>query len=88
MPVLIAVGTTDEIAGSAQALGKIIPGAEVLDIPNRDHMRAVGDKVYKAGVPIFSHGGSERSSGSSRPAKCLIAAISTTKVATQASRAP
>jgi pimeloyl-ACP methyl ester carboxylesterase len=50
VPVLIAVGTTDEIAGSAQALGKIIPGAEVLDIPNRDHMRAVGDKVYKAGV--------------------------------------
>jgi pimeloyl-ACP methyl ester carboxylesterase len=50
VPVLIAVGTTDEIAGSAQALGKIIPGAEVLDIPNRDHKRAVGDKVYKAGV--------------------------------------
>jgi len=50
VPVLIAVGTTDEIAGSAQALGKIIPGAEVLDIPNRDHMRAVGDKVYKSGV--------------------------------------
>jgi len=53
VPVLIAVGTTDEIAGSAQALGKIIPGAEVLDIPNRDHMRAVGDKVYKAGVIDF-----------------------------------
>ena len=28
-------------------------GAEVLDIPNRDHMRAVGDKVYKAGVVDF-----------------------------------
>jgi pimeloyl-ACP methyl ester carboxylesterase len=40
VPVLIAVGTADEIAGSAQALGKIIPGAQVLDIPNRDHMRA------------------------------------------------
>jgi pimeloyl-ACP methyl ester carboxylesterase len=53
VPVLIAVGTTDEIAGSAQALGKVIPGAEVLDIPNRDHMRAVGDKVYKAGVTDF-----------------------------------
>ena len=50
VPVLIAVGSKDEIAGSAQALGKIIPGSEVLDIPNRDHMRAVGDKVYKAGV--------------------------------------
>src|SRR6201990_2256949 len=50
VPVLIAVGTADEIAGSAPALGRIIPGAQLLDIPNRDHMRAVGDKVYKAGV--------------------------------------
>ena len=53
VPVLIAVGTADEIAGSAQALGNIIPGAQVLDIPNRDHMRAVGDKVYKTGVIDF-----------------------------------
>jgi pimeloyl-ACP methyl ester carboxylesterase len=53
VPVLIAVGTNDEVAGSAAALGKIIPGAEVLDIPNRDHMRAVGDKVYKTGVLDF-----------------------------------
>jgi pimeloyl-ACP methyl ester carboxylesterase len=53
VPVLIAVGTADEIAGSAQALGKIIPGSQVLDIPNRDHMRAVGDKVYKTGVLEF-----------------------------------
>ena len=53
VPTLIAVGTTDEIAGSAEALAKIIPGAEVLDIPNRDHMRAVGDKVYKEGVLNF-----------------------------------
>jgi pimeloyl-ACP methyl ester carboxylesterase len=53
VPVLIAVGTSDEIAGSAAALGEIIPGAGVLDIPDRDHMRAVGDKVYKAGVLDF-----------------------------------
>jgi pimeloyl-ACP methyl ester carboxylesterase len=53
VPVLIAVGTRDEIAGSAAALGKVIPGAQVLDIPNRDHMRAVGDKVYKEGVLEF-----------------------------------
>jgi pimeloyl-ACP methyl ester carboxylesterase len=53
VPVLIAVGTVDEVAGSAHALGNIIPGSEVLDIPNRDHMRAVGDKVYKAGVADF-----------------------------------
>jgi pimeloyl-ACP methyl ester carboxylesterase len=53
VPVLIAVGTTDEVAGSADALGKVIPGSQVLNIPNRDHMRAVGDKVYKAGVLEF-----------------------------------
>jgi pimeloyl-ACP methyl ester carboxylesterase len=53
VPVLIAVGTVDEIAGSAAALGKIIGGSQVLDIPGRDHMRAVGDKVYKAGVLEF-----------------------------------
>jgi pimeloyl-ACP methyl ester carboxylesterase len=53
VPVLIAVGTADDIAGSAAALAKIIPGSQVLDIPNRDHMRAVGDKVYKAGVLKF-----------------------------------
>jgi pimeloyl-ACP methyl ester carboxylesterase len=53
VPVLIAVGTADEIAGSAHALGGIIPGSQVLDIPNRDHMRAVGDKVYKSGVTDF-----------------------------------
>jgi pimeloyl-ACP methyl ester carboxylesterase len=53
VPLLIAVGTSDEIAGSAEALGKIIPGSQVLNIPNRDHMRAVGDKVYKVGVLDF-----------------------------------
>ena len=53
VPVLIAVGTTDEIAGSADELGKIIPGSQVLNIPNRDHMRAVGDKVYKTSVLEF-----------------------------------
>jgi pimeloyl-ACP methyl ester carboxylesterase len=53
VPVLIAVGTADEVAGSGHALGGIIPGSEVLDIPGRDHMRAVGDKVYKSGVLDF-----------------------------------
>jgi pimeloyl-ACP methyl ester carboxylesterase len=53
VPVLIAVGTTDDVAGSAAALAKVITHAEVLDIPDRDHMRAVGDRVYKAGVRDF-----------------------------------
>jgi pimeloyl-ACP methyl ester carboxylesterase len=53
VPTLIAVGTTDDVAGSAHQLGQIIPGSQVLDIPNRDHMRAVGDRVYKDGVLEF-----------------------------------
>ena len=52
-PVLVAVGTKDLVAGSAQALAALIPGALALDIPDRDHMLAVGDKVYKAGVIDF-----------------------------------
>ena len=53
VPMLIAVGTTDDVSGPAAPLADIIPHAEVLDIPNRDHMRAVGDKVYKTGVLDF-----------------------------------
>jgi pimeloyl-ACP methyl ester carboxylesterase len=52
-PVLVAVGTNDQVAGSGPALAALIPGAEVLDIPGRDHMRAVGDRVYKDGVAAF-----------------------------------
>ena len=51
--MLIAVGTKDPIAGSAEELAAIIPGAQALPIPNRDHMLAVGDKVFKAGVLKF-----------------------------------
>ena len=53
VPVLIAVGSKDVVAGSAHALAALIPGAKVLDIPDRDHMRAVGDKVFKIGVQKF-----------------------------------
>ncbi len=52
-PVLIAIGTRDDVAGSAQELASVIPGAQVLDIPNRDHMLAVGDRIYKDGVVKF-----------------------------------
>ncbi len=49
----MAVGTKDEVAGSAHEIAALIPGARVLDIPGRDHMLAVGDKVFKAGVLDF-----------------------------------
>ena len=53
VPVLVAVGTKDQVAGSAQELAALIPGARALDIPDRDHMLAVGDKVFKTGVIDF-----------------------------------
>ncbi len=52
-PVLVAVGTKDDVAGSARALAALIPGARALDIPGRDHMLAVGDRAYKEGVLEF-----------------------------------
>lgn len=56
VPVLVAVGTTDDVAGSGPELAAIIPGAQALDIPGRDHMLAVGDKVFKDGVVAFLSG--------------------------------
>jgi pimeloyl-ACP methyl ester carboxylesterase len=53
IPVLVAVGTKDVVAGSGPELAALIPGAQALDIPDRDHMLAVGDKAYKTGVLEF-----------------------------------
>ena len=52
-PVLVATGTEDVVGGSAEELAAVIPGAEALPIPRRDHMLAVGDRVYKEGVLDF-----------------------------------
>jgi pimeloyl-ACP methyl ester carboxylesterase len=51
--VLVATGTTDDIAGSGPELAALIPGAKNLDVPGRDHMRTVGDPVFKQGVLDF-----------------------------------
>lgn len=53
VPVLVAVGSNDRIGGSAEDLAALIPGGKALTIPGRDHMLAVGDRVYKAGVVDF-----------------------------------
>src|SRR5207237_1645204 len=52
-PTLIAVGTKDLVAGSGSELAALIPGAQALDIPGRDHMLAVGDKGFKQRVVEF-----------------------------------
>lgn len=52
-PVLVSVGTRDDIAGNPHALAPLFPNGRALDIPGRDHNLAVGDKVHKAGVLAF-----------------------------------
>jgi pimeloyl-ACP methyl ester carboxylesterase len=53
VPVLVAVGTRDTIAGSAHELAALLPQGRALDIPERDHMLAVGDRLFKQAVLQF-----------------------------------
>jgi pimeloyl-ACP methyl ester carboxylesterase len=50
---LIATGSKDVIAGSGRELTSLIPGAQLLEIEGRDHMKAVGDARFKQGVLDF-----------------------------------
>ncbi|MDI4656094.1 alpha/beta fold hydrolase [Xanthobacter autotrophicus] len=52
-PVLVAIGTRDLVSGPGQPLVDLLPDGTMLDIPNRDHNPAVGDKVFKAGALEF-----------------------------------
>jgi len=53
VPTLVAIGDKDSVAGSGERLAALIPGAEHVVIPNRDHMLATGDRHYKAAVLDF-----------------------------------
>jgi pimeloyl-ACP methyl ester carboxylesterase len=53
VPVLIVRGSDDEIAGPAREMAAMIPGAEYVEIPGRNHMSAVGDKVFKEAALDF-----------------------------------
>jgi pimeloyl-ACP methyl ester carboxylesterase len=55
-PVLVAVGENDVVGGSAAELAALIPGAEAFVIEGREHMRAVGDRTFKAAVLAFLAG--------------------------------
>jgi len=46
-PTLIAVGTTDDIGGSPEALAALMPNAVAFAIEGRDHMLSVGDRTFK-----------------------------------------
>jgi pimeloyl-ACP methyl ester carboxylesterase len=52
-PILVAVGERDTLAGDPSKLVALLPRAEALSIPNRDHNLAVGDKAFKAGALDF-----------------------------------
>ncbi|MCB1496329.1 MAG: alpha/beta hydrolase [Bauldia sp.] len=53
VPVLIAVGENDRVAGSPEELGTFIPNSKVHVIPRRDHMLATADRTYIAEVLKF-----------------------------------
>jgi len=52
-PALVAIGSKDTVAGGGQELASLLPQGRLLDIPGRDHMTAVGDRVFKQGVLAF-----------------------------------
>ena len=53
VPVLVATGSDDVMAGEAGALAEILPQGEAFTIPNRDHMRSTGDPKFKAAALAY-----------------------------------
>lgn len=53
VPVLVATGSEDAMAGAAQPLADLLPQGEAFTIPKRDHMRATGDPAFKAAALAF-----------------------------------
>ncbi|MGV8955642.1 MAG: alpha/beta fold hydrolase [Cypionkella sp.] len=53
VPVLVAVGDADEMAGPPEALAELLPQGEAFVIPKRDHMRSTGDPKFKAAALAF-----------------------------------
>ena len=53
VPVLVAAGSDDEMAGPPQALADLLPQGEAVVIERRDHMRATGDSQFKLAALEF-----------------------------------
>jgi pimeloyl-ACP methyl ester carboxylesterase len=53
VPVLIVAGARDDMVGDPRELAALIPGAQVVVIPGRDHLSTVGDRRYKEAVLQF-----------------------------------
>ena len=52
-PVLVVCGEKDVLTGAPGPLAAAFADGRAVTVPNRDHMTAVGDKVYKAAVLDF-----------------------------------
>ena len=52
-PVLVVAGEKDTQAGSPNTLAASFADGHAVSVPRRDHMTAVGDKVYKEAVLRF-----------------------------------
>jgi len=53
IPALVVCGETDDVSGPAETLASALGNARGVTVPKRDHMRTVGDKVYKQVVLEF-----------------------------------
>jgi pimeloyl-ACP methyl ester carboxylesterase len=53
VPVLVAVGAEDEMAGSPAPLAAMLKQGEAFTIERRDHMRATGDPQFKQAALEF-----------------------------------
>jgi pimeloyl-ACP methyl ester carboxylesterase len=52
-PVLICVGTKDDVAGDPHIFEPLFNNIRIVDIPDRDHNRTVGDRLYRQAVLDF-----------------------------------
>ncbi len=52
-PIMVVAGDRDELAGDIKPLVAAIPGAIGLSLPDKNHMSAVGDLLYKSEVLKF-----------------------------------
>ncbi len=52
-PVLVVCGEKDDLTGAPDGLAAAFADGRAVTVPGRDHMSAVGDKVYKQAVLDF-----------------------------------
>lgn len=56
VPTLIVAGARDALAGSAEELAAVIPGAQAVTLPGCDHFSAIPHALFKASVFDFLDG--------------------------------